>query len=300
MRCPQCGRTVENEGAAFCPKCGVGLVADEPGASEPAAGSQEYFDGALAQDLQQDSSQATDSASAAPADPGAPFKSAAPVAATGQAVAAEGAQPQARTVFADQQSQVAAIQQQPQAAAIQQQQSPAAYSQPQGQQSPNLYGQSGQIQPGVQATGAPYDPALAANAPFLAMWQTQGGYTALGILAAIGISVFSNILSGTGVLSIVGSIIQIGVLAFSIYYALAMYPSLFTSSPKATSVNAVSFLNGFVGGIIFGLIWNSNLTKRYKGISNIVFVVFNCVVFVAAFFFGIALVGMVVGSAGQM
>ena len=66
-------------------------------------------------------------------------------------------------------------------------------------------------------------------------------------------------------------------------YAAKIYPSYFTDKPMIDSPEAVSFLNTFVGGIIFGLIWNHNLTRKEKGIAHIVFIVFIAVAFVLAF-----------------
>lgn len=57
------------------------------------------------------------------------------------------------------------------------------------------------------------------------------------------------------------------------YWALSGYPSLFTSNPQARSSGAVSFLNAFFGGLVFGAWWNMCLTERRKGVSHYVFVV---------------------------
>jgi hypothetical protein len=73
------------------------------------------------------------------------------------------------------------------------------------------------------------------------------------------------------------------------YYALGIYPSLFSAHPKLKSKGAISFLNGVCGYIVFGCIWNSNLTKRNKGISHIVWAVINIVIYLVVlllFFYG--------------
>ena len=65
-------------------------------------------------------------------------------------------------------------------------------------------------------------------------------------------------------------------------YPFWIYPSLFTDRPVLKSNKAISyltFLTGSMGaalglvGLVFPFIWNGNLTKKYKGYSNIVFVV---------------------------
>jgi len=62
-------------------------------------------------------------------------------------------------------------------------------------------------------------------------------------------------------------------IVIAIIYAAVIYPSLFTENPKAQSPEKISFVNGLFGGLLFGLIWNRNLTKGKKGISYIIFII---------------------------
>lgn len=69
----------------------------------------------------------------------------------------------------------------------------------------------------------------------------------------------------------VAALADIACRVLSISYALVIYPSFFTANPKIESNSAVAFLNFAAGGIVFGALWNSNLTKRSKGKSYIAF-----------------------------
>ena len=137
------------------------------------------------------------------------------------------------------------------------------------QQSQNPYG-------AAMGGNYPVQPTFSGSAPLLATWQTNVLFTVLGILATMAVngflggSVDSNgevhTTSMTGIFSLI-------YLVFIIVYAVKIYPSYFTEKPMIESNEAISFLNAFVGGIIFGLLWNHNLTLKNKGISHIVFVV---------------------------
>lgn len=59
----------------------------------------------------------------------------------------------------------------------------------------------------------------------------------------------------------------------TIVYASVFYPSFFGAKPKLKSSRAISFLNLTFGFIIFGLLWNTSLTKKVKGTSSIVLIV---------------------------
>ncbi len=95
---------------------------------------------------------------------------------------------------------------------------------------------------------------------FLENWSLSLGFFLLGILCG---AAFGRLSGYAAFLWIVDLIIVL-------VYALWVYPSLFTNKPVLKSRGAVSFLNGLVGGIIFGAIWSSNLTKRHRGISHYV------------------------------
>ena len=136
-----------------------------------------------------------------------------------------------------------------------------------------LAGESGQQQPGF---GAPIAPP---NGAFLQSWKTSALFTAIGIIAAAIINSFvsaaSNAALGEGAssLGMMQGIFAILYLAFCIMYAAKIYPSYFADKPMLESSEAVSFMNGFVGGLIFGLIWNHNLTLKNKGVAHIVYLV---------------------------
>ena len=67
-------------------------------------------------------------------------------------------------------------------------------------------------------------------------------------------------------------------------YAAWFYPSLFKEGrPTTLAPAAVSFLNLLLGGVIFGCLWNYNLTNRRIGVSHIVFCVLIVLYLVAEF-----------------
>ena len=109
-------------------------------------------------------------------------------------------------------------------------------------------------------------------------WKTSVGMSICG--AIVGMLVNSLLTS----IGMIGTVIDSVLIVLFIVYALVWYPSYFTDSPKLTSAGTISFLNLFAGGIIFGCLWNHNLTRHGKGISNIVFVVFAIISILANFF----------------
>jgi hypothetical protein len=172
-----------------------------------------------------------------------------------------------------------------------------------------LAGSNGQV--GGQQQPQPQDPysnaintsfqaseytAPAGTAPFLGIWKTNVLFTVLGVLAGMAINGFTgsavdtegNYTGGAMV-----GVLAIAYLIFTIVYAAKIYPSYFSDKPMISSSEAVSFLNTFCGGIIFGLLWNHNLTLKNKGISNVVFIVLIAVEFVLVFLAAFALVGAV-------
>jgi hypothetical protein len=154
-------------------------------------------------------------------------------------------------------------------------------------------------QAGYPAPPQPPTGAFSGNAPLLGTWKTNALFTVLGIVAAIILNGFMGqsgnanspfAASGGAVMGV----LSLAYLVFCIFYAAKIYPSYFSDKPTLTSNEAISFLNGLVGGIIFGLLWNHNLTLREKGISNIVYIVLIAtsfvLVFLLIFLFGFALV----------
>ncbi|ERL07488.1 hypothetical protein [Olsenella profusa] len=119
-------------------------------------------------------------------------------------------------------------------------------------------------------------------------WKTNVGMSILG--AVVGI-VVNQLLTNMGM---AGRVINAILMVLFIVYALVWYPSYFTDGPKLTNAGTISFLNLFAGGIIFGCLWNYNLTRHTKGVSNVVFVVF-AVISILAFFFVLPYVTLTLG-----
>lgn len=67
-----------------------------------------------------------------------------------------------------------------------------------------------------------------------------------------------------------GTVITVLLVVAITLYALFFYPSLFTNPGKQKNSAAVSFFNLFFGGIIFGCLWNHNLTRGEIGMSHII------------------------------
>ena len=100
---------------------------------------------------------------------------------------------------------------------------------------------------------------------FLSTWRTSAGAVIFGAMASYALSSMMGLFEGLVVV-----VVGIAYLAFVLIYALSIYPSLFTDTPKMSSSDAVSFLNGFVGGVIFGPLWCASLTKGKCGVSQYV------------------------------
>lgn len=120
------------------------------------------------------------------------------------------------------------------------------------------------------------------STPFLSTWQTSMGASIGGVIlnlagGRIADYVPDDYLFELGVVSIAGLIVQI-------VYAIAVYPSFFRKDPYVNDSTLVSFLNCLLGGIIFGPLWNSNLTNRTKGVSFIVFAILVALVLIMEFY----------------
>lgn len=142
------------------------------------------------------------------------------------------------------------------------------------------------------STAAP-NVEVVAEKPFLDNWKrTPMGMAVLGfflpaptILMYLFVLTARNIFLKTSATAYMIAIIVIAVIFCIVagIYALRIYPSLFTDNPKIESRGAVAYLNVAFGGIIFGSIWCSSLTKRRSGSSQVVFVVLLVVAFIASF-----------------
>ncbi len=117
-------------------------------------------------------------------------------------------------------------------------------------------------------------------APVLEAWKTSVGFSVLGLipgfllfvflgtLVAMPLMMLTAMLGGSEEMfpqlsGMVGNIVMF-------VYAVKFYPSYFTDKPLLRSSKAISFANFMFGGLIFGLLWNGNLSKKTKGISYIV------------------------------
>ena len=122
---------------------------------------------------------------------------------------------------------------------------------------------------------------------FLNKWKTNLGFTVAGVILAMIINGFFSsdvLLSYTSLGSLMAPLaFGIVYIVIGIIYAAVIYPSLFTENPKAQSSEKISFINGLFGGLVFGLIWNSNLTNGKKGISHIVYIILIIATLIGSF-----------------
>jgi hypothetical protein len=153
--------------------------------------------------------------------------------------------------------------------------------------------------------------ALNETAPVLQTWKTSVGFSILGLLVGIPlltavsmllamllrllfIMLTSLVSSETATLVdalTAGSSGAWPLLVFvenclMIIYALKVYPSYFTDKPVFKSSKVISFANFAFGAVIFGILWNTNLTAKKKGVSYIVSAVGSGLM-IAQFLFGI-------------
>lgn len=116
--------------------------------------------------------------------------------------------------------------------------------------------------------------ATASVSSFLNNWKTSIGASIGGALVGYAINSLINLMANEESTALLGLFLWIVYIALCLLYAAYFYNSLFKPNSKNHSSTAVSFCNLLFGGIVFGCIWNSNLTKKKRGISYIVFIVF--------------------------
>ncbi len=121
-----------------------------------------------------------------------------------------------------------------------------------------------------------------ATSRVLANWKTSVAASICGLLAG---GMRDGLIELASSLSYDASVLAFAVslifAAVSIWYAASFYPSLFRADcQRSSSSAAISFMNLFFGGIVFGCLWNSNLTTRNKGVSHIVYVVCAVLIYV--------------------
>lgn len=107
---------------------------------------------------------------------------------------------------------------------------------------------------------------------FLFNWRYDLVFCILGLAASLGLQALSRTLPEPA-----GMILSVCLTGALLYYSLLIYPTLFSKHPKITSNKAVSFCNLMFGGIIFGLLWNHNLTRKERGISYMIAAALACV-----------------------
>ena len=134
--------------------------------------------------------------------------------------------------------------------------------------------------------------------PAIASWNTSVlfsvlgyvlGKICLGILLILVFSIPTTFIQasigGATDSSTISGVVQVPLaiimLALELLYALGFYKSYFKKSPWLKSSKAISFCNLMFGGLIFGCLWNHNLTiskrtqSRMRGISYKVFATFS-------------------------
>ena len=122
------------------------------------------------------------------------------------------------------------------------------------------------------------------DTPFLAQWKTDVLFTCLGL--ALRWMILVTIINMTGGQAMINEAMTTGVLTPTSQYIIAgglfdmaCAIAAFTIIPRrfrkeyAGSNHMVSFVNTLVGGLVFGLWWNSRLTKRRMGFSHLLFFV---------------------------
>ena len=118
----------------------------------------------------------------------------------------------------------------------------------------------------AQATTYPSQPLAPYGTPG---WKTNVGFSVLGAVGIFLVTALTNNLAPVPAL-----LVSLVFAVAGIAYAMAVYPKFFEPTGfEGKDSRLVSFLNLFFGGIIFGCIWNANLTNGKKGVSYIVFTV---------------------------
>lgn len=124
----------------------------------------------------------------------------------------------------------------------------------------------------------------AGSRPAIVSWKSVPAFSVLGatlgwMLMAFACTIIGVLLAGSVARTTYATMIPCSIIG--IIYTLAFYPSYFTSNPLIRSSKVISFLNYSIGGIIFGILWNSNLKRSnlegraQKGISYAVAACFS-------------------------
>ncbi len=113
---------------------------------------------------------------------------------------------------------------------------------------------------------------IESKAPLLDTWKTSESFSFFGFVGGLILWGALGLVESRYMGFFIGSILN-----FIIYclYATRAYTTFFGKHPIIRSNYIASFFNFAVGGLIFGAIWNHNLTIGRKGISHIVLIVLN-------------------------
>lgn len=139
----------------------------------------------------------------------------------------------------------------------------------------------------------------------LQSWKTSVGFSILGVVCFCFVLVFFLVMisffavgniyinsiahSKDSICILLGAIVYF---LLAIVYIQAIYPTILTDNPVLTSSRAISFWNLFFGGVVFGSIWNGNLTycsRGYKGRANTTRTLFSVLSAFIILLFGFAI-----------
>lgn len=143
---------------------------------------------------------------------------------------------------------------------------------------------------------------LVEKSEFLQNWKTDFVSFILGLVVSWLLNVLLNNLEGYVWRSMeVAAVyfVDLIYLIFVVVFALKIYPSLFTDKPMLKSQKSASFLSAFTGGLIFGAIWCSALTKGKKGISQYVLCVLIAIGVVVVVFLNLNAASVVNSQSGN-
>lgn len=108
--------------------------------------------------------------------------------------------------------------------------------------------------------------------PFMDQWKTEIFATILGcILFVVVYGVTGTVHASGNEFAVPAYVLGIAFQFLAIFYAIAVYPTLFSHKPVGLKNVQASFLNGLLAGPVFAPFWNHNLTKKKAGVSHIVF-----------------------------
>lgn len=121
-------------------------------------------------------------------------------------------------------------------------------------------------------------------------WETPYLASIMGLVfCALGAGWVSALMKADLVGLSLGLVVVVLYFVAAIVWAGVYYPTLFTDKPKVVSASWVGFWNFFLGGWLFGLIWNHNLTLGKKSVSYVVLMIGNAMVVTITLIMGMSL-----------